>query len=268
MEEELRKEQAEMHKLLKAKQDLIEIQKKRIEYLTHRSSAPQQLLQQLQSTTAAAATTTPSSVISAALPSTNIHRHISQQNPASSSANPSSTNNYNQHAHQPKVRQLNRTQIKTSITPSASNPNLNTAAEYTHMRNSNANLDADSSAAPQKAGVTQIAASPSSSSASMTQFCSYLAANSLKGSTSNLTLDQIQKSKSKSGSNAATSNGGGNGASSSLAVDHSSSSTSSSSSSSSSSAISMHHQNPLLTESLYTPHMHQAGVNFLRTSEL
>lgn len=37
MEEELRKEQTEMHKLLKAKQDLIDIQKKRIEHLTNRS---------------------------------------------------------------------------------------------------------------------------------------------------------------------------------------------------------------------------------------
>ena len=36
VEEELRKEQTEMHKLLKAKQDLIDIQKKRIEHLTHR----------------------------------------------------------------------------------------------------------------------------------------------------------------------------------------------------------------------------------------
>jgi hypothetical protein len=34
VEEELRKEQTEMHKLLKAKQDLIDIQKKRIEHLT------------------------------------------------------------------------------------------------------------------------------------------------------------------------------------------------------------------------------------------
>ena len=37
MEEELRKEQTEMHKLLKAKQDLIDIQKKRIEHLTNRN---------------------------------------------------------------------------------------------------------------------------------------------------------------------------------------------------------------------------------------
>ena len=37
MEEELRKEQVEMHKLLKAKQDLIDIQKKRIEHLTNRN---------------------------------------------------------------------------------------------------------------------------------------------------------------------------------------------------------------------------------------
>lgn len=37
VEEELRKEQTEMHKLLKAKQDLIDIQKKRIEHLTNRS---------------------------------------------------------------------------------------------------------------------------------------------------------------------------------------------------------------------------------------
>lgn len=36
VEEELRKEQTEMHKLLKAKQDLIDIQKKRIEHLTNR----------------------------------------------------------------------------------------------------------------------------------------------------------------------------------------------------------------------------------------
>ena len=38
VEEELRKEQTEMHKLLKAKQDLIDIQKKRIEHLTNRNS--------------------------------------------------------------------------------------------------------------------------------------------------------------------------------------------------------------------------------------
>jgi hypothetical protein len=39
VEEELRKEQLEMHKVLKAKQELIEIQKKRIEYLSGRSSS-------------------------------------------------------------------------------------------------------------------------------------------------------------------------------------------------------------------------------------
>jgi hypothetical protein len=39
VEEELRKEQLEMHKVLKAKQELIEIQKKRIEYLTANRSS-------------------------------------------------------------------------------------------------------------------------------------------------------------------------------------------------------------------------------------
>ena len=39
MEEELHREQVEMHKLLKAKQELIDIQKKRIEFLSHRLTA-------------------------------------------------------------------------------------------------------------------------------------------------------------------------------------------------------------------------------------
>ncbi len=43
MEEELRKEQLEMHKVLKAKQELIEIQKKRIDYLSNRSQSSQNL---------------------------------------------------------------------------------------------------------------------------------------------------------------------------------------------------------------------------------
>lgn len=268
MEEELRKEQAEMHKLLKAKQDLIEIQKKRIEYLTNRASTSGSIPYHPSST----------------LASNNINSNkLNNQQPLHQTQSNYQTVNYNQYAHQPKIRQPHRSQIKTqtSITPSASNPSIHTtanvasftASDYSNIRKSNLNLDSElgkrqeASSSPthdnaklNKPGgtinekpLTSIAASPSSSSASMTQFCSYLANNSLKGSNNNLNLDQLQKSKSKTNIVPLA------------VVDHSSSSTSSSSSSSSSSAISSlsSNQNQHLSQSLYHPE-----VNYLRTSEL
>jgi hypothetical protein len=251
-----------MHKLLKAKQDLIEIQKKRIEYLTNRGGG------------GGGATCANSNHSTSATTSNSVNLAKQNSQPQQQQQNKSNyqTVNYNQYAHQPKIRQAQRSQIKTqtSITPSASNPSIhtsaaNTTSDYSNIRNSNLNLNSSSGTplspthntkATKTGGtniekpITSIAASPSSSSASMTQFCSYLATNSLKGSTSN--IDQLQKSKSKTSVPLAI-------------VDNSSSSTSSSSSSSSSSAISTlsSHQNQHLSQSLYHPE-----VNFLRTSEL
>lgn len=253
-----------MHKLLKAKQDLIEIQKKRIEYLTNRNL-------------------TNSTYVSSASSSTNTHKQNVQQQQQQQQQVPNQALNYNQYAHQPKIRQINRSQIRTqtSITPSASNPSIHTAAitanDYSSMRKSNLNLDKLTNrqleaasvspathtktpkpgSASEKQPIASIAASPSSSSTSMTQFCSYLAASSLNPN-GNLALDQqFKKPKSKSSVVAVGSTA--------LNVDHSSSSASSSSSSSSSSAISSisSHQTPHLVESLFHPE-----VNFLRTSEL
>ena len=196
VEEELRKEQAEMHKLLKAKQDLIEIQKKRIEYLTNRGGG-------------GAPPPCTNSNVAAASNNVNLAKQNSQQQ-QQQQQNKSNyqTVNYNQYAHQPKIRQAQRSQIKTqtSITPSHSNPSIhtsaaNTTSDYSNIRNSNLNLNGSSGTplspthntkATKPGGtniekpITSSAASPSSSSASMTQFCSYLATNSLKGSNNNL----------------------------------------------------------------------------------
>ena len=125
MEEELRKEQSEMHKLLKAKQELIEIQKKRIEYLTNKtasgSTAPPK--------TSAATTTT----------TTTTNANGAGSNNTTATTNNGVTNlvqthpslSYNQHSYQPKLKakivQL-KPQTGTNhamITSSMSNPNIN-----------------------------------------------------------------------------------------------------------------------------------------------
>ncbi len=139
VEEELRKEQVEMHKLLKAKQDLIDIQKKRIEHLTNRTSnANQNLL---------------------------------------SNSTKSIGNN-------------------TNIVKNSNNNN----SIFQQLTNSIVAESSQSKDAWVPSGVLhvdklspQIAASPSSSSSSMTQFCKYLAQNTLIQPTQ-AGLDDLQAS--------------------------------------------------------------------------
>jgi len=126
VEEELRKEQVEMHKLLKAKQDLIDIQKKRIEHLTNR------------------------------------------------------TNNANQNLLSNSTKSIgNNTNV-------VKNSNNNNNSIFQQLTNSIVAESSQSKDAWVPSGVLhvdklspQIAASPSSSSSSMTQFCKYLAQNTL-----------------------------------------------------------------------------------------
>lgn len=109
---------------------MIEIQKKRIEYLSNRS--------------------------------------LNGANSANKSTQYSNQflNNLPHNSYQPKLRQLNKTQLKPQISTSfsSSNDNLNSAQQVHSSQPSLNKLNEKS----------QIAASPSSSSSSMTQFCSYL----------------------------------------------------------------------------------------------
>jgi len=116
VEEELRKEQVEMHKLLKAKQDLIDIQKKRIEHLSNRTN-------------------------------------IATQN-----QHPSSTKSLATNVNDIKFQQINNNILNISPTNQSKDAWVPSDVEQP---------------------IPQIVASPSSSSSSMTQFCKYLAQNTL-----------------------------------------------------------------------------------------
>lgn len=209
MEEELRKEQSEMHKLLKAKQDLIEIQKKRIEYLSNRSLSAHS-----------------SSHKSTQYPNSHQILSILPQNHPST--------NYNQHVYQPKLRQHNKTHSKAS----SLNENTNgaTSQPVPIQSSQNPSLKVNEKAA-------QIAASPSSSSSSMTQFCTYQVANSkLNQNSSQSSINKLGKLSMKG----------------SLALDKQGS-VSASSSSNSSNASTLNNQNHVNS---------QMSANFLRASEL
>lgn len=246
MEEELRKEQSEMHKLLKAKQDLIEIQKKRIEYLTNRSSNSNSNgtgKPANQGTTTAATA-----------------NHLAQSHPS---------HGYNQHAYQPKLKQnpngksQHKPVANSTMTSSHSNPNMLTNTGNEHQQQQQ---QVSPSSTPQHlplaklADKSQIAASPSSSSSSMTQFCSYLAANSLMNSNQNLNSNNNQQTQSKKHDT--------------IKIASPSSSTSSSTSSTLSSIHnnrtghhnSHHHHNN--NNNHPTSANQSASINFLRASEL
>lgn len=124
MEEELRKEQSEMHKLLKAKQELIEIQKKRIEYLTNKTASGSTAAPKTGMSTSAATTTTNANGAGSNTSTTtnNGVASLVQTHPSLS---------YNQHSYQPKLK-AKIVQLKPQtgpnhamITSSMSNPNIN-----------------------------------------------------------------------------------------------------------------------------------------------
>lgn len=124
MEEELRKEQSEMHKLLKAKQELIEIQKKRIEYLTNKTASGSTAPPKTGMSTSAATTTTNANGAGSNTSATtnNGVASLVQTHPSLS---------YNQHSYQPKLK-AKIVQLKPQtgpnhamITSSMSNPNIN-----------------------------------------------------------------------------------------------------------------------------------------------
>lgn len=183
-----------MHKLLKAKQELIEIQKKRIEFLsstTSTSSKKNPTMAALAATVASAGAGASTSLV--------------QSHPSLA---------YSLHSYQPKLKPKSGVTAAATVkaatatappnpqsvmmmmmTSSASNPNLHAAAadqNGTHLvplvvtklgrtGSRREGCDMHRILTPLKADKSnhQIAASPSSSSSSMTQFCSYLAANSL-----------------------------------------------------------------------------------------
>ena len=144
-----------MHKLLKAKQDLIEIQKKRIEYLTNRTNSP-----------------------SPSMANRKLNSHQAQSNGTVSTLGTNySLKSFDQHSIQPKLRQTNKQsnfveQIihKETNKEPAKGFNANPSSFFPQSSKTFNFNDLLSS---------QIAASPSSSSSSMTQFCNYLAVNSL-----------------------------------------------------------------------------------------
>ncbi|CAF0849147.1 unnamed protein product [Brachionus calyciflorus] len=148
VEEELRKEQNEMHKLLKAKQEMIEIQKKRIEYLSNRSLNGPNLVNK------------------------------STQHPNSQSNNNLLQNNSSYNIYQPKLRQISRNQPKPQMS-SLSNSNETLNSNPVHSSQPSLNKLTEK---------PQIAASPSSSSSSMTQFCSYLTNNGKNPSNNKLKI--------------------------------------------------------------------------------
>ena len=106
-----------MHKLLKAKQDLIEIQKKRIEYLTNRNSGP--------------STSSSTSTLSSLLTPTTTQPSSNPNKPNQTNQSNYSTLNYNQYAHQPKIRHQNRAQANKN----ASNPSINLSADFSIQSN-------------------------------------------------------------------------------------------------------------------------------------
>jgi hypothetical protein len=133
----LRKEQSEMHKLLKAKQDLIEIQKKRIEFLTNRSNN-----NNTNNNSNSANSNNNNNVIknnanqqiggggNGATNGINVNTNLVQNHPSLS---------YNQHSYQPKLKPTTKTHLKPliqtngtnqqSIASSLSNPNINSGID-------------------------------------------------------------------------------------------------------------------------------------------
>ncbi len=186
-----------MHKLLKAKQDLIDIQKKRIEHLSTRG----------------------------------------HPNNLTSLMNKSISNI--------QYQQQNYEDTNTSLV--IKNMNKMSNMNVDDVKLNNAILSTASKINP-----SQVAASPSSSSSSMTQFCKYLTANNLKSSANTLdeqTLSNYNRSKTERMPSPTRATH--------LIVDGSSTSSSSSALSTSSSLNHLNlHQNQT------------SNFNFFRTSEL
>ena len=224
VEEELRKEQLEMHKVLKAKQELIEIQKKRIEYLSaNRSSAstnPVKLAQHKP------------------------HQH--------QTLNHSLVASYNNKLKQFSTSnsKLNKTNLEQKdVISNSSNGGITTALNSllpstSSPPSSSVSLPITTSSIKLNENISsQIAASPSSSASSMTQFCNYLASNSLNTNTNNSNTNSVKRNYAKLNGN--------------LLLDALSSTSSSSSGLSNSSSLNhLNHQQAT------------SSVNILRHSEL
>lgn len=143
VEEELRKEQSEMHRLLKAKQELIEIQKKRIEYLSNGNKLSSSTSNQQ------AASQTSATNSSTTLNNNNNGNHLQIGLSGSNGSNGSMSGStaslvqthpaltYNQHSYHPKLKPKTTTvQLKTPavnhmmmMTSSMSNPNINNSIQ-------------------------------------------------------------------------------------------------------------------------------------------
>lgn len=215
-----------MHKVLRAKQELIEIQKKRIEYLSNRSSSSYSIANNNNNNKNSLSTQQKQQSLNHSMVA-NYNNKLKQFSSSNTKLNKTLNSN-----EPPKESGI--TTALSSVLPAASStsPSSSISLPITTSLKLNENL------------ASQIAASPSSSASSMTQFCNYLAAASL-----NQTANAKRQNYKLTNANKLESN---------LLVDALSSTSSSSSGLSNSSSLNHLNQN----------NQTHTSVNILRHSEL
>lgn len=171
-----------MHKLLKAKQDLIDIQKKRIEYLQSRCSGPTNLTGSTNNLTSSNTESSAQSLLFSQLKINHEPSSTSSSSSTSSTASQSIPAKSQPHHHHPKLRQA-KAASSSNKSQSSSLNDFSVLNNNVTVSNTNNKPSVPSATVALVDRSQLIAASPSSSASSIHQFCSpYIGSSSSNNS--------------------------------------------------------------------------------------